>query len=166
MSTAPERLYILQSLHFAHRVAQLLAPMAPELSRWVPFRTAFFAQVHSRPWLQSAEQTEKQLKNMASPVYPQMLDWLEERHQQTGPGLRNPEEIRCPVLIACGTLDFLLGPHQGQRFVKLLPNAKLKMLPGCGHIPMPDDPELCVQTILDFIGERSKATDEERRARV
>lgn len=158
MSTAPERLYILTSLHFGHRVAQLLAPMAPELSRWIPFRSVFFAQVKSKPWLQSAEQTEKQLESMARPAYRKTLDWLEERHQEEGPGLKNPEQIRCPVLIACGTQDYLLGPHQGPRFVEVLPDARFKMLPGCGHIPMSDDPDLVVQTILDFIGEHSKTT--------
>ena len=158
MSTAPERLYILYSLHFGHRVARSLAPMAPELSHWVPFRTAFFAQVKSRPWLQTAKQTQKSLETMARPAYRKTLDWLEERHQQTGPGLKNPEEIRCPVLIASGTQDSLLGPHQGQRFVEALPDARFEPLPGCGHIPMSDDPELCVRTILDFIGEHSKTT--------
>lgn len=161
MSTAPERLYILYSLHFGHRAAQLLSPMAPELSRWVPFRTAFFAQVKSRPWLQTAKQTEGQLETMARPTYRKTLDWLEERHQQEGPGLENPEEIRCPVLVACGTQDLLLGPHQGPRFVEALPDAQFELLPGCGHIPMSDDPELCIQTILGFI-ERATHRDYER----
>jgi pimeloyl-ACP methyl ester carboxylesterase len=156
LSTAPERLFILQSLRYAHRAAGLLAPMAPQLSRWVPFQTAFFAQVRSRPWLQSAEQVERQLETMARPTYLKTLEWLEDRHRESGPGLHNPEEIQVPVLIAFGIMDFLLGVQQGPRFVAALPNAQLKTLPGCGHIPMSDDPELVIKTILDFVGEHTK----------
>jgi pimeloyl-ACP methyl ester carboxylesterase len=165
MSNAAERTYILNSLKLAHRAAQLLSPMAPQLSRWVPFEMGFYALVRSRPWLQSAMQVKEQLETMANPTYRKTLEWLEDRHRQQGPGLKNAEEIRCPVLIAFGTLDFLLGVQQGPRFVEALPNARLKPLPGCGHIPMSDDPEVCIQTILDFIGEHSEAHDHERRAR-
>jgi pimeloyl-ACP methyl ester carboxylesterase len=157
MSKAPERTYILTTLQLAHRAAKLLSPMAPQLSRWAPFQSAAFALVRSRPWLQSAAQVREQLETMAHPTYLKTLEWLEDRYQEEGPGLKNPEEIHCPVLIAFGTLDFLLGVQQAPRFVEALPNAQLKRLPGCGHIPMSDDPELVVQTILDFVGERSKA---------
>jgi hypothetical protein len=54
------------------------------------------------------------------------------------------------VLIAWGTEDRVLAPGQAARFTDLIPRAELRPLPGLGHVPMPDDPELVARTILDF----------------
>ena len=53
---------------------------------------------------------------------------------------RRGEQVRCPVLIAWGTLDTVLLARQGPRFVRRIPNAELRPLPGLGHVPMSDDP--------------------------
>jgi pimeloyl-ACP methyl ester carboxylesterase len=59
-------------------------------------------------------------------------------------------EIRCPVRIAYGTLDFMLGGLTAPRFAAAIPDADLVALPGLGHVPMLDDPELVARTILEF----------------
>lgn len=46
-----------------------------------------------------------------------------------------------PVTIGWGTRDRLLIPRQGERARAALPHARHVPLPGCGHIPMSDDPE-------------------------
>lgn len=53
-----------------------------------------------------------------------------------------------PLTIAWGARDRILPPHQAQRAARLLPDAHHVMLPGCGHIPMIDDPALVAETIL------------------
>jgi pimeloyl-ACP methyl ester carboxylesterase len=58
--------------------------------------------------------------------------------------------IDVPVRIAYGTLDFMLGALTAPRFAALIPGAELIPLPGLGHVPMLDDPELVARTILDF----------------
>jgi pimeloyl-ACP methyl ester carboxylesterase len=60
------------------------------------------------------------------------------------------EQIRCPVLIAWGAHDRLLPQRQGPRFAERIAGAELRILPGVGHIPMADDPELVARTILEF----------------
>lgn len=60
--------------------------------------------------------------------------------------------IACPVLLAWGTKDRILparGCSQGIR--NLVPSAYWMDLPGLGHMPMGDDPELIARVITDFI---------------
>lgn len=53
-----------------------------------------------------------------------------------------------PVTIAWGTRDVLLTHRsQSRRARTLLPDARHVDLPGCGHLPFSDDPELCIDTI-------------------
>ncbi|HEX7291224.1 MAG TPA: alpha/beta fold hydrolase [Conexibacter sp.] len=54
---------------------------------------------------------------------------------------RDGAELRVPVTIGWGTRDRLLIPRQGERARALLPQARHVPLPGCGHIPMSDDPD-------------------------
>jgi pimeloyl-ACP methyl ester carboxylesterase len=51
------------------------------------------------------------------------------------------DELRVPVTIGWGTRDRLLIPRQAERARAALPRARHVPLPGCGHIPMSDDPE-------------------------
>ncbi|MCP2259158.1 Pimeloyl-ACP methyl ester carboxylesterase [Streptoalloteichus tenebrarius] len=57
-----------------------------------------------------------------------------------------PPEV--PVTIAWGTRDRLLLPAQARRAVRAIPGARLVPLPGCGHVPMGDDPELVARVVL------------------
>ncbi|WP_236238948.1 alpha/beta fold hydrolase [Streptomyces sp. CC228A] len=54
-----------------------------------------------------------------------------------------------PVTIAWGSRDRLLLPRQGVRAKRVLRGARLVRLPGCGHVPMNDDPALVARVILD-----------------
>jgi pimeloyl-ACP methyl ester carboxylesterase len=53
-----------------------------------------------------------------------------------------------PVTIAWGTKDRVLPPCEAERARALLPHARHVELPGCGHVPMSDDPELVASVIL------------------
>ncbi len=59
------------------------------------------------------------------------------------------EQISCPVCIAWPTEDRVL-PFEtfGAGLVHRIPGASLVMLPGTGHVPMWDDPDLVARTIL------------------
>lgn len=56
--------------------------------------------------------------------------------------------IDVPVTIAWGTKDRVLPQGQARRARRLLPEAEWVDLPGLGHVPMPDDPDLVARTIL------------------
>ncbi|MBW5483966.1 alpha/beta fold hydrolase, partial [Streptomyces bambusae] len=57
-----------------------------------------------------------------------------------------------PVTIAWGSRDRLLLPRQGVRAKRTVPGARLVRLPGCGHVPMNDDPALVARVIRDTAG--------------
>lgn len=57
-----------------------------------------------------------------------------------------------PVTIAWGTHDRILPRRQGLRAARIIPGARLVQLPGCGHVPMSDDPVLVAKVILDGAG--------------
>jgi pimeloyl-ACP methyl ester carboxylesterase len=53
-----------------------------------------------------------------------------------------------PVTVAWGTRDRVLLPRQAKRARERLPQARHVALPGCGHIPMNDAPDLVASLIL------------------
>jgi pimeloyl-ACP methyl ester carboxylesterase len=53
-----------------------------------------------------------------------------------------------PVTVAWGAKDRILPPQQAERARELLPEARHVALPGCGHVPMTDNPELVADLIL------------------
>ncbi len=58
-----------------------------------------------------------------------------------GQGFHDGGELHVPVTIGWGTRDRLLIPRQAERARAALPQGRHVPLPGCGHIPMSDDPE-------------------------
>ncbi|MFS8499565.1 MAG: alpha/beta hydrolase, partial [Micromonosporaceae bacterium] len=59
---------------------------------------------------------------------------------------------RVPVTVAWGERDRILPPREAARAREVLPWARHVTLPGCGHVPMSDDPELVALTILRTTG--------------
>jgi pimeloyl-ACP methyl ester carboxylesterase len=57
-----------------------------------------------------------------------------------------------PVTIAWGTKDRLLRPPQVLVAKARLPQARIRPLPGCGHVPMTDDPALVADVLLQGSG--------------
>jgi pimeloyl-ACP methyl ester carboxylesterase len=54
-----------------------------------------------------------------------------------------------PVTIAWGEKDHLLPPRQARVAQERLPHATFAVLPGCGHVPMTDDPALVARVLLE-----------------
>ncbi|WP_406724893.1 alpha/beta hydrolase [Streptomyces sp. GD-15H] len=65
------------------------------------------------------------------------------------PGLFVGDIADVPVTIVWGTRDRLLPPRQAVRAKAMIPAARLVALPGCGHVPMADAPELVARVIRD-----------------
>jgi pimeloyl-ACP methyl ester carboxylesterase len=55
--------------------------------------------------------------------------------------------IDAPVTVAFGTRDLLLLRHQSRHLDQLPPGTRVAALPGCGHIPMADDPDAVTAVI-------------------
>lgn len=68
----------------------------------------------------------------------------------SGQELRTRPDV--PVTVAWGAADRILPPRQALRAQAELPHARHLLLPGCGHVPMTDDPGLVADTILATTG--------------
>lgn len=60
-------------------------------------------------------------------------------------------DIKAPTLVIWGEKDRLLDPENGKVFARYIPNARLVVLPGIGHMPMAEAPEDTGMAILQFI---------------
>lgn len=59
-----------------------------------------------------------------------------------------PARAMVPTTVGWGSRDLLLPTLQMKRLQETLPDARVYVLPGCGHVPMGDDPELVADLLL------------------
>ncbi|MER6036974.1 MULTISPECIES: alpha/beta fold hydrolase [unclassified Streptomyces] len=142
--TQAERRYAFAMLQTMRGVAQRLPlPLVERMSRSAAGRTALTSTIYRRPGRRSPDAVVAETLALAGAtgfdatlragVTVQFTDGL--------PGL--------PVTVAWGTQDRLLVRRQGVRAKTIIPHARLVRLPGCGHVPMNDDPALVARVILD-----------------
>jgi pimeloyl-ACP methyl ester carboxylesterase len=61
--------------------------------------------------------------------------------------------IACPVLLLWGANDQLVPPAHGEAYRRHLPQAELKLIPMCGHLPMFEREAEFVETVAKFAKE-------------
>ncbi|MFS8102651.1 alpha/beta hydrolase [Lentzea alba] len=65
---------------------------------------------------------------------------------------RHLDKIAVPVLLAWAERDWVLPPATAAtRYRREIPGAEFRLLPGTGHVPMWDDPELVTSSVIDWI---------------
>ena len=85
--------------------------------------------------------------SVQTPVYWELMDAIVRDGTP-----REFDGATCPVLLAWGTRDRIIpSPRYSRRLRELLPRAEFVDLPGLGHVPMAEDPELVERTITEFI---------------
>lgn len=60
-------------------------------------------------------------------------------------------DVRAPTLVVWGADDPLLSPKLGTVFAAQIPDARLVILPDCGHIPMLESPDALHRELLGFL---------------
>ncbi len=60
-------------------------------------------------------------------------------------------QITCPVLVLFGEHDRVVPPGNAQLLAAQLPNARVKILPGVGHVFPIEDPQATVEALLEFL---------------
>jgi len=60
-------------------------------------------------------------------------------------------EIHVPTLILWGSKDRWILPKYGERLKNKIPNAKLVVLEGLGHVPMEEDPAASLAPVKEFL---------------
>jgi 3-oxoadipate enol-lactonase len=61
--------------------------------------------------------------------------------------------IKEPVLVMVGEHDEATPPPMSQELASLLPDARLKIIAGCAHVPQLQSPRLFLEAIADFLPE-------------
>ncbi len=70
------------------------------------------------------------------------------------------DRISCPVLIAWAEKDAIFPVERYAESFADVPGVEVGRLPGCGHVPMYDDPDLVARTIAEFALRHSEAPAE------
>ncbi|ATZ28002.1 alpha/beta fold hydrolase [Streptomyces lavendulae] len=139
-----ERRYAFTALRAMRVGARTLPlPALERLSRSGPGRAALTGTIYARPAHRSpgAVVAETLALRDATGFEETLAAGASVRFTDDVPGI--------PVTIAWGSRDRLLLPRQGVRAKSAVPGARLVRLPGCGHVPMNDDPALVARVILD-----------------
>jgi len=127
--------------------------LAPALSRSTGGRALIYSAIVSRPSRMSPEQAQGDMAAfLASRDVLEVI--LAGMTPFTG---RVPAGV--PVTIGWGTCDRLLPPRQILVAKARVPEARLVPLPGCGHAPMTDDPDLVADVLLRGSGRTQSAGD-------
>lgn len=139
-----ERVYAFGTLRAMRLAAQSMPlPLIERLSRTAAGRTALTSTIYARPGRRSPEAAVSETLALREATgFHQTL--------AVGRGVRFTADLPgLPVTIAWGGRDRLLLRRQGIRAKHSIPGARLVRLPGCGHVPMNDDPALVARVILD-----------------
>ncbi|MDJ0383589.1 alpha/beta fold hydrolase [Streptomyces sp. G-G2] len=142
--SAGERRYAFAALRAMRAGAHSLPrPALERLSRSAAGRAALTGTIYARPARRSPDAVvaETMALREATGFEPTLAAGGSVRFTHDVPGL--------PVTIAWGERDRLLLRRQGVRAKHTIPGARLVRLPGCGHVPMNDDPALVARVILD-----------------
>ena len=59
--------------------------------------------------------------------------------------------IRCPTLVLTGDEDNTIPNALSSEMANGIPGAKLVILPNCGHLPQPEQPEACADALADWL---------------
>jgi pimeloyl-ACP methyl ester carboxylesterase len=119
-----------------------IEPLAPRLAGHGAGRTVMYATIVSRPARMSQQQAEGDMaaflaaRQTVSTILAGAAPFSGEI----------PADV--PVTIAWGSKDRLLNRRQALVARERLPQARFVRLPGCGHVPMTDDPGLVARVLL------------------
>ncbi|MFF8712960.1 alpha/beta fold hydrolase [Streptomyces sp. NPDC015184] len=139
-----ERRYAFTTLRAMRRAAlSMPMPLIERLSRSAAGRTTLTSTIYARPGRRSPDAVvaETVALREATGFHQTLAVGRDALFTDDVPGL--------PVTVAWGSRDRILLRRQGVRAKHVIPDARLVRLPGCGHVPMNDDPALVSRVILD-----------------
>ena len=129
------------------RIARTLRPVLPLLMLYPGARRAALGHVVADP----DRVTRSAARRMVT-SYARATAYDATNQAMLASNFSGAELIRVPLTVAFGELDRLIRPV-GLR----VPGARTVVLPGCGHIPMWDDPEAVTELILATTSGRAPA---------
>ncbi|MEV7288476.1 alpha/beta fold hydrolase [Streptomyces sp. NPDC093252] len=142
--TTAERHYAFALLRtMRHTARRMPVPLVEKMARTAAGRTALTSTIYAHPARRAPQAVIAETRALAGATgFTETL--------RAGTGVRFTDAVTgVPVTVAWGSRDLLLPRRQGVRAKRIIPHARLIRLPGCGHVPMHDDPALVARVILD-----------------
>jgi pimeloyl-ACP methyl ester carboxylesterase len=135
-------LYCLVSLRITRWASRHAAGTLSRLVAHPLGRILVLGQTHGRPTRVTPEQARAEIAALGTaPGFEAALAATVHRHYRAGPALG------APVTVAIGSRDLVLLRHQSRHLDQLPPGTRSAALPGCGHLPMSDDPAAVIGLI-------------------
>jgi pimeloyl-ACP methyl ester carboxylesterase len=133
----------------AHHAADLLC----RLVDYRVGRVLILGQTHGRPTTMSPDQARAAIRTLGfCSGFDATLAATTHRHYQAGSALD------VPVTVAFGSRDLVLLRGRSRHLGQLPPHTQLRELPGCGHLPMSDDPGAVIAAITATVARTANAT--------
>ena len=60
-------------------------------------------------------------------------------------------QLRCPVVVMCGDADQLTPPERSREIASLITNARLVIVPRCGHMLTMERPEVVNEVLVEWL---------------
>ncbi|MEA2383518.1 MAG: hypothetical protein QOH72_3489 [Solirubrobacteraceae bacterium] len=141
----PERAYVVALNEGMRLRAKAAAPVAGLATSNPLTRAAILGPMRSRPWRVPAADAAAEVRGFGrAPGFQSTLRWTVGAQPALG-----LDAIDVPARVCFGLRDVMLGAYTAPRFAAAIPNAELHPLPGCGHVPMADDPARVAAAIAD-----------------
>ena len=131
------------SLRTTRWLARHVTGLVCWLVRFRPGRVLVLGQTHGQPGRLTAGYAQAAVRAFGGcPGFDAVLRaTLHRRNLVTEP-------VGAPVTVAIGDRDRLLRPRQARHTDQLPPGTQTAELPGCGHVPMSDDPAAVAALII------------------
>jgi pimeloyl-ACP methyl ester carboxylesterase len=127
--------YCRVSLRASRWLCRHVARVLNVVVRWRLGRIIALGQTHGRPWALTPEQARRSIRDMGE------CPGFEVTMTATSRARYAPSEpVSCPVTVAFGSRDWLLRPRHSRHVERLPAGCTVAALPGCGHVPIADDP--------------------------
>jgi pimeloyl-ACP methyl ester carboxylesterase len=131
-----------------------VSPRVRRLLRSGVVRTLTHSSMVARPWRLPPDEATSALEALAAAT-----GWDGTLAALQGVRYAPPAGgMDVPVTLVWGARDRLLPARQRSRALEVLPKARVGVLPGCGHLPMWDDPELVTRVVLTATGHPTRST--------
>jgi len=135
--------YIDVITRISYRLAKILHPWGHTVMKTAVVRTLMMSHTFARPWALTPEEAHALVRNMRISPGTQTAYAMMRDARFTG-----GKEIDVPVTVAFGQHDRALFRPQRRRD-ELPEHTIWKTIPGCGHVPMSDQPERVARVILE-----------------
>jgi pimeloyl-ACP methyl ester carboxylesterase len=144
-------LYCMMSLRLSRWLARHAGPGLSRIVATRPGRVLVLGQVLAHPARLSAGQARSIVRAVGTcPGFDATLTATARRR------IRGAQQVAAPVTVAFGSRDVVLLRRQSRDLGELPPATRSSTLPGCGHLPMTDDPARVTDLIITSAGRASQ----------